>query len=395
MQADGGEDHGQRAGKHDPALHRLDDLGHIAVAGVEIAMGIGDADDGPVQRIVGIAGGLDEGLAQEQREFRIAIAGEIFLQAARDHDSSRDFAAPKVAEAARLSMRERGWRSRFVRGSLPSRSGRADGQDKLRLSNGSVFSPVTAVSAEARLMLGSRDGRTVAVPLGRMDMAETEAVEGARTGRARGGRQARQAQRSGAGGAPIVIPGVHRAIPTYDLMSEEGLQRIEAAVDTLLQEVGLDFRGDDRCLELWREAGADVQGERVRFEPGLVAEPAEDRARQLHPSRPQSRPLGQDRRQRSGLLARLWLALRPRHRQGPALRLARGFPEFRQARLCLALDASLRRHGLRARRRAGEQAPYGHGLFPYPLFRQTLHGLGDGGGAGRGFHRDGQARLRR
>jgi trimethylamine--corrinoid protein Co-methyltransferase len=101
-------------------------------------------------------------------------------------------------------------------------------------------------------------------------MAETEAVEGARTGRARGGRQARQAQRSGAGGAPIVIPGIRRAIPTYDLMSEERLQRIEAAVDTLLQEVGLDFRGDDRCLELWREAGADVQGERVRFEPGLV-----------------------------------------------------------------------------------------------------------------------------
>ena len=71
-------------------------------------------------------------------------------------------------------------------------------------------------------------------------MAETEAVEGARTGRARGGRQARQAQRSGAGGAPIVIPGIRRAIPTYDLMSEEGLQRIEAAVDTLLQEVGLE-----------------------------------------------------------------------------------------------------------------------------------------------------------
>ena len=113
MQADGGKDHGQRAGEHDPALHRLDDLGHIAVAGIEIAMGIGDADDGPVQRVVGIAGGLDEGLAQEQREFRIAIAGEIFLQAARDHDSSRDFAAPKVAEAARLSMRERGWRSRL------------------------------------------------------------------------------------------------------------------------------------------------------------------------------------------------------------------------------------------------------------------------------------------
>ena len=101
-------------------------------------------------------------------------------------------------------------------------------------------------------------------------MTQTEAAEGSRAGRARGGRQARQAQRSGAGGAPIVIAGIRRAIPTYDLMSEEGLATIEAAVDTLLQEVGLDFRGDERCLDLWREAGADIQGERVRFPSGLV-----------------------------------------------------------------------------------------------------------------------------
>ena len=99
-------------------------------------------------------------------------------------------------------------------------------------------------------------------------MAETDAVEGARTGRGRGGRQARQAQRSGAGGAPIVIHGIRRAIPTYDLMSEEGLQRIEAAVDNLLQEVGPDFRDDDRCLELWRHAGAAVPGERCASPPG-------------------------------------------------------------------------------------------------------------------------------
>src|SRR5215475_6410630 len=111
--------------------------------------------------------------------------------------------------------------------------------------------------------------------MGGTAMAETEAGEGARattSGRARGGRQARQAQRSGAGGAPIVIPGIRRAIPTYELMSEEGLARIEAAVDTLLQEIGLDFRGDERCLELWRDAGADVQGDRVRFPKGLVAD---------------------------------------------------------------------------------------------------------------------------
>src|SRR5690242_3950991 len=87
--------------------------------------------------------------------------------------------------------------------------------------------------------------------------------------RSRGGRQARQAQRVGRQ-APRIIAGIHRRIPTYDLLSEEGLTRIEAAIGEILKEIGIDFRGDPRALELWRDAGADVQGERVRFDPGLV-----------------------------------------------------------------------------------------------------------------------------
>ena len=82
-----------------------------------------------------------------------------------------------------------------------------------------------------------------------------------------GGRHSRQAR--GARAQPI-IAGINRQIGTFDLLGEEGLLRIEAAIDTILKEVGIDFRGDDRCLELWRAAGADVQGERVRFDPGLV-----------------------------------------------------------------------------------------------------------------------------
>jgi trimethylamine--corrinoid protein Co-methyltransferase len=92
------------------------------------------------------------------------------------------------------------------------------------------------------------------------------------TGRARGGRRARQALRVSSAGAPAVIPGIKRAIPTYELLSEEGLVRIEAAVETLLQEIGVEFRGDPRSLELWRDAGADVRGESVRFPRGLVRE---------------------------------------------------------------------------------------------------------------------------
>src|SRR5213075_1259855 len=63
------------------ALGRLDQVGHVAVAGVVVAEGVGDADDRPVEGVVRIAGGLDEGLAQEQREARIAIGGEALTQA--------------------------------------------------------------------------------------------------------------------------------------------------------------------------------------------------------------------------------------------------------------------------------------------------------------------------
>ena len=78
-------------------------------------------------------------------------------------------------------------------------------------------------------------------------------------------RRQREAQRVHA-----VIAGVERKIPTYELLGEEGLARIEAAADLILEEVGMDFRGDKDALRLWREAGADVEGERVRFPVGLL-----------------------------------------------------------------------------------------------------------------------------
>jgi trimethylamine---corrinoid protein Co-methyltransferase len=87
------------------------------------------------------------------------------------------------------------------------------------------------------------------------------------SGRERGGRARRQ--RAGLR-AHAVIAGVERKIPTYELLGEEGLARIEIAADTILLEVGIEFRGDEAALRLWREAGADVQGERVRFPVGLL-----------------------------------------------------------------------------------------------------------------------------
>lgn len=67
-------------------------------------------------------------------------------------------------------------------------------------------------------------------------------------------------------------PFIQRGIPTYDVMGEENLQKIETAADQILAEVGLDIRDDDECLTLFRNAGAKVEGMRVRFEPGHLRE---------------------------------------------------------------------------------------------------------------------------
>jgi trimethylamine--corrinoid protein Co-methyltransferase len=53
------------------------------------------------------------------------------------------------------------------------------------------------------------------------------------------------------------------------VLSEEGLAEIEACADRILQEIGIEFRGDAEALSLWKAAGADVQQERVRCPIGF------------------------------------------------------------------------------------------------------------------------------
>ncbi len=53
---------------------------------------------------------------------------------------------------------------------------------------------------------------------------------------------------------PRIIPGVRREIPTYELASEEGLDLIEKRSSSILKEIGVEFRGDPKALELWRSA---------------------------------------------------------------------------------------------------------------------------------------------
>jgi trimethylamine--corrinoid protein Co-methyltransferase len=87
----------------------------------------------------------------------------------------------------------------------------------------------------------------------------------------RRGRAARTEKRRGAN-AGVSIPYISRNIPLYDILSDEGAEIIEANADRLLAEIGLEFRDDPETLKIWKDAGADVDGERVRFPKGMLRE---------------------------------------------------------------------------------------------------------------------------
>ena len=87
-------------------------------------------------------------------------------------------------------------------------------------------------------------------------------------GRPGGGRAARHAHRAAlahAHGAPFLT----RSLKPFEVLDEEGLSLIESNADTILEEVGIIFRGDPAALETVRLAGADVEGELVRFPRGM------------------------------------------------------------------------------------------------------------------------------
>ncbi|MEM1360380.1 MAG: trimethylamine methyltransferase family protein [Pseudomonadota bacterium] len=63
---------------------------------------------------------------------------------------------------------------------------------------------------------------------------------------------------------------INRVLPTIELLDEEALVRIEDAAETVLEEIGVAFVENPAALELWREAGADVIGERVHIPRGLA-----------------------------------------------------------------------------------------------------------------------------
>ncbi|MCP4073041.1 MAG: trimethylamine methyltransferase family protein [Hyphomicrobiales bacterium] len=97
-----------------------------------------------------------------------------------------------------------------------------------------------------------------------------------------GGRSGRRARGAGGGAAArrnarsfLSLPTfgiLKRALPPMDVLGEEAMAIIEENADIVMEEIGVEFRDDKEALAMWKDAGADVRGERVHFPRGLCRE---------------------------------------------------------------------------------------------------------------------------
>ncbi|MCG6904412.1 MAG: trimethylamine methyltransferase family protein [Rhodobacter sp.] len=86
------------------------------------------------------------------------------------------------------------------------------------------------------------------------------------TRRGRGARKAIRQQRD-----VTMLPALKRRLPLCEPMDAQQVARIDAASMAILEDVGVVFR-DPIALDDWRRAGADVRGETVHLDRGLVRE---------------------------------------------------------------------------------------------------------------------------
>jgi len=103
-------------------------------------------------------------------------------------------------------------------------------------------------------------------------MSETEG----RRARRSGGRAGRQAARTATIADSVAY--LERRIPPLEMLDEEGLAQIEENAEIILSEIGIAFQESPAALDLWREAGADIEGELVRFPRGMCRKIVQDNA---------------------------------------------------------------------------------------------------------------------
>lgn len=95
-------------------------------------------------------------------------------------------------------------------------------------------------------------------------MAEAETRRRSRGG----GGAARRAERTAV--SVETAKYIQRNIPNFEILTEEALEIIETNAETVLAEIGVNFVNNPAALDLWRDAGAEVTGERVRIPRGLA-----------------------------------------------------------------------------------------------------------------------------
>lgn len=63
---------------------------------------------------------------------------------------------------------------------------------------------------------------------------------------------------------------IERNIPNFELLNEEALETIENGAERILSEIGVKFPDNEYAQKLWKEAGADVEGDLIRVPKGLA-----------------------------------------------------------------------------------------------------------------------------
>ena len=104
----------------------------------------------------------------------------------------------------------------------------------------------------------------------------------------RRGRAARQTERLAR--AMDTVPYLTRKLPPVEVISTEGLEQIEHNADTLLEEVGIEIVNFPEAVEIFRGAGADVDGPRASASrAGCAASSSRRPRRGSSPSAPATR----------------------------------------------------------------------------------------------------------
>ena len=126
----------------------------------------------------------------------------------------------------------------------------------------------------------------------------------------------------------------------FEIVSDEGLEIIEHNAETILEEVGVEIRDYPSALQVFADAGADVDGTGCASREGMcrqIVQASAPREYIQHARNPRAQRA--DRRRRHGVRAQLRLAVRLRPRQRPPLRDDRRLPQLRQAHVPVAVPA--------------------------------------------------------